>query len=200
MLYRNNRRPARGRYCLGRAPPNRVPRPAATTSAMHEAMAREARPALHACQAGGGVAMCDLLRSQKPMTMSLALNVGALISLLPAVGVSLRRQGRRDGLFVGVLALAVLGPAIWVAAQDEGPWHTGFAMSLWVTIVATMALFLVLTMITRHAWRLAPLLVPYLVVLALAALIWQNAPERPTVGTVPAGWLDAHILFAVATY
>jgi ABC-type uncharacterized transport system permease subunit len=47
---------------------------------------------------------------------------------------------------------------------------------------------------------LTPLLVPYLVILAVAALIWQQAPERPMPGAVPAGWLDAHIVFAVATY
>jgi ABC-type uncharacterized transport system permease subunit len=134
------------------------------------------------------------------MTVSLALNAGALLALLPAAGVSFRRPGRRDALFYAVLALGVLGPALWVAAQDEGPWHTGFAMSLWVTIVATMALFLTLSAATRHAWQLAPLLVPYLIVLALAALIWQNAPERAVVAVVPAGWFDAHILFAVITY
>jgi ABC-type uncharacterized transport system permease subunit len=84
--------------------------------------------------------------------------------------------------------------------QIGGPWHTGFAMALWVTIAATMALFLVLALVTRHAWQLAPLLLPYLTVLAVAALVWQRAPERPVPGAVPAGWLDAHIVFAVATY
>src|SRR3984893_11132360 len=131
---------------------------------------------------------------------SAALNFGAFLTLLPAALVSFRRQDGPDALFYAVLALAVVGPVAWVAAQMGGPWHTGFAMALWVTIAATMALFLVLALASRHAWQLAPLLLPYLVVLAVAALVWQRGPEHPLPGAVPAGWLDAHIVFAVATY
>src|SRR5258708_20767761 len=36
--------------------------------------------------------------------------------------------------------------------------------------------------------------------LAVADLVSQREPERPLAGAVPAGWLDAHIVFAVATY
>ena len=132
--------------------------------------------------------------------VSTILNFGAFLALLPAALLSFRRQKEPDALFYALVTLAVAGPAAWVAAQMSGPWHTGFAMALWVTIAATMALFLVLALTTRHAWQLAPLLLPYLVVLAVAALIWQREPERPMPGTVPAGWLDAHIIFAVATY
>jgi ABC-type uncharacterized transport system permease subunit len=103
-------------------------------------------------------------------------------------------------VFYAALALAVLGPTLWVGVQTSGLWHTGFAMSLWVTIAATMALFLALSLATRHAWQLAPLLLPYLLVLGIAALIWQNAPERPVPGALPPGWLDAHIVSAIATY
>jgi ABC-type uncharacterized transport system permease subunit len=54
--------------------------------------------------------------------------------------------------------------------------------------------------VTRHAWRLTPLLVPLLLLLGGMATLWENAPERPVEGAVPAGWLDAHIVFAVVTY
>lgn len=131
---------------------------------------------------------------------SIALNFGALLALLPAVAASFRRRGAPDALFYVVLALGTLGPGVWVLATAGGAWRTGFAMSLWVTITATMALFLVLAVATRHAWRLAPLLLPYQAVLGLIAFFWQHAPERPVAGAVPAGWLDAHIVFAIATY
>jgi ABC-type uncharacterized transport system permease subunit len=134
------------------------------------------------------------------MTPTLAFNLGAFVALLPAAALSFRRERGRDGLFYAVLGLALLGPALWVASQDESAWHTGFAMSLWLTIVATLALFLVLSLWTRHAWELAPLLLPYLVLLGIAALVWQRAPERPLNEAVPVGWFDAHIVFAVATY
>jgi ABC-type uncharacterized transport system permease subunit len=131
---------------------------------------------------------------------NMALNFGALLALLPAVVASFRRRGTPDALFYAVLALATLGPGLWVLAVAGGAWRTGFAMSLWVTITATMALFLMLALATRNASRLAPLLLPYQALLGLIALFWQRAPERPVAGTVPAGWLDAHIVFAVATY
>lgn len=139
------------------------------------------------------MAMCRAMNSA-------AWNLGAFLALLPAAAVSFRRHGGRDRLFYAVLALALLGPALWVAVQASQAWHTGFAMSLWITIAATLALFLALSLGTRQSWKLAPLLLPYLVLLGIAALIWQGAPERPVPGAVPAGWLDLHILFGVATY
>jgi ABC-type uncharacterized transport system permease subunit len=63
-----------------------------------------------------------------------------------------------------------------------------------------MALYLALSLATRHAWQLAPLLLPYLLLLAVLAVVWGRAPERGVPGAVPAGWLDAHIVFALATY
>lgn len=135
------------------------------------------------------------------MSASLALNLSALIALLPAALVRWRRNERRDALFYAVLVLAALGPSLWSAAQLGGAWHTGFAMSLWVTIAATMVIFFALVLVTRQAWRLTPLLLPYLLLLGIFATIWQHAPERPIAGSsLPAGWLDAHILLAVATY
>ena len=131
---------------------------------------------------------------------SMALNFGALLALLPAAAVAFRRRGGPDALFYALLVLGIAGPGLWVVAQAGGAWRTGFAMSLWVTIAATMALYLVLVAATRHAWALAPLLLPYLMLLGLVALVWQHAPERPVAGSVPTGWLDAHIVFAVVTY
>jgi ABC-type uncharacterized transport system permease subunit len=130
----------------------------------------------------------------------MVFNLGALLALVPAAALAFRRRGGPDALFYALVALGVIGPALWAVAQAGGEWRTGFAMSLWVTIAATMALFLILALATRHAWQLSPLLLPYLLLLALLAFIWQRAPELPVVGAVPEGWLDAHIVCAVATY
>ena len=131
---------------------------------------------------------------------SMVLSLGAVLALLPAAAVAFRRRSGPDALFYALTALGLLGPALWVVAQAGGEWRTGFAMSLWVTIAATLALFLALAPATRHAWQLSPLLLPYLILLGLVALVWQHAPDRPLAGDVPPGWLDAHIVFAVATY
>jgi len=130
----------------------------------------------------------------------LLFNLAALATLLPAALVRWRHKDERDALFFGALFLAAIGPLLWSGAQLGGAWHTGFAMSLWVTIAATMLFFIILAASTRQAWRLTPLLLPYLLLLGILATIWQRAPERPIPDDMPAGWLDAHIAFAVVTY
>jgi ABC-type uncharacterized transport system permease subunit len=131
---------------------------------------------------------------------SMVLSLGALLALLPAAALAFRRRNGPGALFYALIGLGAIGPGLWVIAEAGGEWRTGFAMSLWVTIAATMALFLALALATRHAWQLSPLLLPYLTMLGVIALIWQRAPDLPVAGAVPAGWLDAHIVFAVATY
>src|SRR5262249_32614696 len=118
----------------------------------------------------------------------------------PAAAMRWRRRDARDGMFFAGLVIALLGPAVLVVAQLGGAWRTGFAMSLWISITATMALFLGLAVATRHAWRLTPLLLPLLMLLGVFATVWEKAPDRPVPAGVPVAWLDVHIASAVATY
>ncbi len=134
------------------------------------------------------------------MAMHVFYGALALMALVPLAALRLRVRDERDGSFWAGLALAVLGPVAWVAAQLWGAWHTGFAVSLWLTIAVTTVLFAGLALATRQGWRLTPILVPYLVGLGIVALIWQRAPERPVPGTVPAAWFETHIVLALATY
>jgi ABC-type uncharacterized transport system permease subunit len=134
------------------------------------------------------------------MLPAMPLDLVALVTLLPAAAVRWRSRDARDGTFFGWLALAVFGPSFLVVAELGGHWRTGFAMSLWISIAATMALFLVLAAVTRHAWRLTPILLPLLLLLGLFATMWEKAPDRPVPPGVPVGWLDVHIVSAVATY
>ena len=131
----------------------------------------------------------------------LTFDVIALATLVPAGLVRWRGQDSRDLWYFAALLLAIAGPIATVAWQlSGGEWRTGFAQSLWLTIAATMILFLALTLIERQGWRLTPILTPILVLLGLLATIWQRTPERPMAATVPPGWLDAHIVFAILTY
>lgn len=132
--------------------------------------------------------------------MNLPLDVFALVALaLPGL-VRFRRNDTCDALFYAVLALAVVGPASWVLVRVGKAWDAGFALSLWLSIAATMALFLVLAAMTRQAWRLTPLLVPWVLGLGAIGLMWERAPGLPVPGHVPAPWLDIHIVSAVCTY
>ncbi|HZT50814.1 MAG TPA: cytochrome c biogenesis protein CcsA [Stellaceae bacterium] len=132
--------------------------------------------------------------------MQMSLSLAALLTLLPVSFLRWRRHDARDAVFYGVVLLALAGPVVWVGSQLGGAWRTGFAMSLWVSIAVTMALFLALAALTRHAWRLTPLLAPLVLVLGVIATAAQSAPDRPVGEAVPAGWLDAHIVFALVTY
>ena len=132
------------------------------------------------------------------MPSATALSLVAVAALLPACVIGWRGRGR-DGLFWAGIALAAAGPGAWALAQIEDAWHAGLSVALWVTVAASMALYAVLAAATREAWRLSPLLVPYLAVLGLLATVWQAAPEPRVVGAYGA-WVVVHIVVSVATY
>lgn len=131
-------------------------------------------------------------------------SLSALAALVPVSVASVKRSAAGpDRLFWLLLGVAVLGPAAWAAAQMAGAWRTGLSTTLWVTIAASMALFAVTSASTRHAWRLTPLIGPYMLVLAVLAVLWQQFPaHRPlgAEGPVALGWVGIHIAVSVATY
>src|SRR3546814_568790 len=63
-----------------------------------------------------------------------------------------------------------------------------------------MALFVGLSVVVASARRLAPLLLPYLVLLGALATIWAGVPGHPLAGQAPAGWISLHILVSILTY
>jgi len=134
------------------------------------------------------------------------ISLSAFAALLPSAFVALRRRdvGRggegRDGTFWLTLAVAVSGPLVWVIVKMSGAWQTGLSTTLWVTIAASMMIFAVLAVLNDKAWRLTPLLVPYMAALAVFAIIWQQAPVAHPLINNPGGWVEAHILVSVATY
>jgi ABC-type uncharacterized transport system permease subunit len=127
------------------------------------------------------------------------LNVSALLALVPVSALSLKRRAARDGLFWLLLAVAVAGPA--VAAIDElaRGWLSTLSAALWLSIVASLAVFVVVCIGTAQGWRLTPLLAPYLLLLGVgAALAGLAGPAR--VSVVPTTWVEVHVLVSLATY
>lgn len=131
----------------------------------------------------------------------LALNIAALAALLPAALLALRAGEGDDARFRLGLVLAAAGPAVWAAVLMSGQWQTGLSAALWVSVAATAALFAVLAFTVAQAWRLAPLLMPFLAAVGLLASLIQRV-EVPSslIGQVPAAWLDLHIVVSVLTY
>ena len=135
------------------------------------------------------------------MANNLVLSLTALLALVPASLLPYRRSAARpDLLFWSLLAVAVAGPAVVSLVQFSGSWQTGLAGALWISITASAALFAGLAVLSRDAWRLAPLLLPYLCVLAALAVIWGRVPPQGEIAGASGAWLAVHIIVSVATY
>lgn len=137
---------------------------------------------------------------RRVMSASLMLSLSALATLLPATVLPLRWPDRRNGVFWTVVGVGVGGSLIFSYALTGGIWHTGFAVTLWITIATTMALFALLALVLRDCWRLGALLVPYLFLLGGVATIWSSTSTGLLVAAAPDAWLVIHIVAAVLTY
>lgn len=133
------------------------------------------------------------------MAMSLIFPLAVLVCLAPAAVLAVR--GRLSGRALwAALLLATLGPVAWATLQVGSGWQTGFSAALWVTIAVTMALYTVMALVAPALIGLAPLLLPYLMLLGVLALVWGQAPAQPLSGRTPEPWLVLHIAVSVLTY
>ena len=127
--------------------------------------------------------------------------LSALIALIPVtLAAVLRPKAGRDGTFWLLLAVAVAGPAAWSVVQTAEAWRTGLSTTLWVTVASSMALFAIIAAVSRHAWRLTPLLGAYMTALAIFALVWGRVQAPALTGEALSGWVALHIAVSVATY
>lgn len=149
-----------------------------------------------------GRTSCQKRRVARWFNMQSALIFGltATVALVPVGILSWRTPFTRNQTFWLVSIVACIGPASAVFVRSQDHWQTDFATSMWFTISGTMLLFLIFSAATRSAWRLAPLLSSYMLVLALFALVWQHlgTPAEETIAS--SGLFALHIGFAVMTY
>lgn len=131
---------------------------------------------------------------------SFVVSIAAVVALLPATILGLRREQGPDGLFWLLLAVAVAGPLVQVVALFSAGWRTGFAPAVWITVAASAVIFATVAVATRKSWRLASLLLPYLVLLSVLAIVLQDPPARAIAVAAPSGWVAAHIVLSVITY
>jgi ABC-type uncharacterized transport system permease subunit len=129
-----------------------------------------------------------------------AINLAALAALLPATLLAWRRPGPTDASFWAVLLVGLAGALLVLAVQLPLGWSAGLGQALWATIAATLILFAVVVAVAQPAARLAMLLLPYLLLLGLAATIVGTRQIAAAAEGPAAAWLDAHILVSVVTY
>jgi len=135
------------------------------------------------------------------MTDGLILNLGAVLALVPASLLALRQNPGRDGVYWLALVIASLGPFAAIVGSLSGEWHTDLATSLWATIAASMILFAIISVLTREAWRLTPLITAYMIILGMLATVWSHAGDPQIMGNAGFGpWVGLHIAVSVGTY
>ena len=128
----------------------------------------------------------------------------AAVTLLPLTAVVFRsaplETGRPGPLFWPALALAVAGAVEGSWLQVTGGWPTGLAAALTVTVAACLTAYTGLCLLAAPAWRLARLLLPYLLVLSLLAAVAHLQGIGRFVAGAPPLWLDVHIVVSLTTY
>ena len=136
----------------------------------------------------------------RAMPYSLMFSLSAMAALIPLTLVVWRRDTRRDATFWVLAAVALAGPLAWAIAHFGAGWQAGLAATLWIIVLSCLGLFLIVAATTGNGWRLATLLLPYLVLFALVATIWDQAPEHGLSDRAPAAWVGVHIAVSVITY
>ena len=131
----------------------------------------------------------------------MVLSLSALAALLPATLLPfVRHAARADALFWLLLAAALAGSSALSIVSLGGQWQTGLSTTLWLAVAVALGMFGLLVLADREAARLAPLLLPYLVILGALATGLEPLSAAAPLGAVPDGWLLAHIAVSVATY
>jgi ABC-type uncharacterized transport system permease subunit len=135
------------------------------------------------------------------MAVKLVLSLAALLAMVPAAILPLRRVAPQpDLLYWAVLAAAVAGPAAYTLVALRGAWDSGLSVALWLSITSSLIVFLVLAYLQREAWRLSLLLLPYLLLLGVFALLSTGIGGGTGIGQAPAPWLVLHVAVSLVTY
>ena len=135
------------------------------------------------------------------MFQSMAFSISAVLALsLPALYFTREPKGQ-GGTFWSFMAVAVAGSVSWTLAQLSGEWRTSLSLAIWVTVSASTISFIIICGLDRLAWRLTPLLMPYLALMGIWAMVWHAFPGHTIEQTDNiTNWIMFHIALSVFTY
>lgn len=134
------------------------------------------------------------------MALSFVFGLAALAALVPAAVQPFQRWEAGNPIRWALLLLAVAGPCVWSFSLFSGHWRADFAVALWLSISASLVCFLAVCVVNGKARALAPLLLPYLFLLGLAATMFQTRDFGVSASVAPSAWVVVHIICSVATY
>ncbi len=137
------------------------------------------------------------------MTHPMLFSLAALASMVPVTVVALRsvKQGMEKGqaplvlvAFTGSL-VAVIMPLL-----TGNGWVGSFSLTLWLSIAASLAAYVLTGMLAPATRKLGPLFFTYLLLLGFLAMVWSGAGHRYDLRSAGDAWLYIHVIFALATY
>ncbi len=134
------------------------------------------------------------------MNSTLVLALGALAALFPLALAAWRRLDRNPLTFWLCTGVALVGVWTLIAAEARQGWPTGFAAAVWLSVGACLAVFATAALIWREARRLAPILMPYLIVCGAVAVTWASHAPQGLAGTGASPWIIVHIAASLGTY
>lgn len=134
------------------------------------------------------------------MSSMMLLSALVLVCLLPPSVLPYFGSFRRDIRFWSSLLLAFATVLSLTFAQMGSGWQYGLAPALWVSITASLGLFLVLAAVINGAWRLSVLLLPYMLLLSLLATLASKPVGSDGISPELTLWTWAHIGISVLTY
>lgn len=133
------------------------------------------------------------------MSSPLNLQIAGLLTLLPLAFLAVTAKLQRNLQFWLFLAAAIAGSGGVFSQSMANGWEAGLSANLWASCAVTLIAFAALNLVNAEAFKLAALLLPYLLVLALLALLFASFSE-PTPAIASAGWFRAHVVLAIASY
>ena len=120
--------------------------------------------------------------------LNLLFGLSALASMLPAAILGLRHGPARGTVFWALIAVAAAGPSAYAIAQLGRGALPSLSTALWLSVSASLVLYLLIALAAPAARRLTPLLLPYLVLMGAGALVAGAAPDRGLAFPAPAAW------------
>jgi ABC-type uncharacterized transport system permease subunit len=137
------------------------------------------------------------------MLTDLLLEIAVLVVLVAGLVATWRAAAAGTGTATVILAAAALTGAVAALATDliQSGWHGDLAFTLRAILAATLFVYVGIGVFSMRVRRLGALLFPYLLLIGVVALVIGLLSPDTQPGPVAAiAWLDAHIVFALATY
>jgi len=135
------------------------------------------------------------------MLQSIIFSISAILALTDPALYFIKEPKGRNAAFWALMVVALAGSISWTFAQLSGEWRTSLSLALWVTISASVISFMISCFLNPLAWRLTPLLMPYLALMGAWALVWQAFPGHTIeADETVTNWILFHIAISVFTY